>query len=203
MHCETEGQTEQGRASPQPSSTDRAMWPFPGLHVQQDRVTFPVAQSLQEAPSSRTLDLYNYLHCPTPVNNILRLCALYKLSKSQGIKTTAGVILWVDYTGLGILFHSMSIKALSTSGLARTGASRGWRVTWRVGGAGIWSGSSPGLCTWLLPVGLLMGNRLLPGCPRASLSTKGEEAAPGLRWLSAGPQHHYSEVTGGAPVWSG
>ena len=106
-----------------------------------------MAQSLQEAPSSRTLDLYNHLHCPAPVNNILRLCALYKLSKSQGIKTTAGVILRVDYTGLGVFFHSMSIKALATSGLACTGASRGWRVTWRVGGAGIWSGSSPGLCT--------------------------------------------------------
>ena len=86
---------------PQTSCTDKATCPFPGpggerLHVQQERVAFPVAQSLQEAPSSRTLDLYNHLHRPAPVDNIFRLCALYKLSNSQGIKTTAGVILQVD-----------------------------------------------------------------------------------------------------------
>lgn len=86
---------------PQPSCTDKATCLFrgpcrEGLHVQQEKVAFPVAQSLQEAPSSGTLDLYNHLHHPAPVDNIFMLCASYKLSNSQGIKATTSVILRIE-----------------------------------------------------------------------------------------------------------
>ena len=93
----------QNRAEPppQPSCTDQATCLFrgpcrEGLLVQQEKAAFPVAQSLQEAPSSGTLDWYNHLHRPAPVDSIFRLCASYKLSNSQGIKATAGVILRIE-----------------------------------------------------------------------------------------------------------
>ena len=88
--------------SAEPPSTGEATCAFPGSHaeglpVQQERVTFPVAQSQQEAP--RTLDLYK--SPPTaPVNSISRIFAVYKPSNSQRFETTAvqlaGVILRVD-----------------------------------------------------------------------------------------------------------
>lgn len=97
----------------------------------------------------------------------------------------------------------MSIKAVATSGLACTGASRGWWVTWRVGRAGVWGGSSPGLCTWPLPVGLLMANRFFqdgPEHPRAQRRRRRLQVSDGQ---ALRPQHLYLEVTGATQVCSG